>query len=187
MQPHRKREVRSFYDELTGRIYDLRYEEEQGEKYDRLLDKIDLHQGQLVLDDGCGTGLLMRRIEGWVVGLDLSAALLFAALFNLKGKANSHLVQADADFKPFRAGVFNTLFSVTLIQNMPNPLDTLREMRRVGRPRSRVIITALKKAFSLDDFTRILGESGLFEVEILKDERIKDWMALTTNDHDKMV
>ena len=187
MQSQRKREVRSSYDTLTGRIYDLRYEEEQGEKYDLLLEKIDLHQGQLVLDDGCGTGLLMRRVEGWVVGLDLSAALLSSAASSLEGEANSFLVQADSDFKPFRAGAFHTLFSVTLIQNMPDPLETLREMRRVGRPGSRVVVTALKKAFSLDDFTRILSESGLSEVEILKDERTRDWMALAKNEHDELV
>ncbi|MBS7252163.1 MAG: class I SAM-dependent methyltransferase, partial [Candidatus Freyarchaeota archaeon] len=49
----------SLYDQ-TAWIYDRRYREIQEEKYKSILSKIALHKRDLVLDAGCGTGLLME-------------------------------------------------------------------------------------------------------------------------------
>ncbi|GAG34282.1 unnamed protein product, partial [marine sediment metagenome] len=57
-----KRKVAEAYDALGGRIYDLRYAEEQESKYRLLLERIRPEAADVVLDVGCGTGLLLRRL-----------------------------------------------------------------------------------------------------------------------------
>jgi hypothetical protein len=60
----------------------------------------------------------------------------------------------------------------------------LREIKRVCRKQSRIIITALKKTFQLTGFSKLLNEAGLSEIEIIKDEELKDWIALTIKNNE---
>ena len=68
---------------MGGGLYDLRYREEQDRKYDAALLTSRPREYDLLLDDGCGTGMLMSRLESPVVGLDLTPNLIEAA----KGEA----------------------------------------------------------------------------------------------------
>jgi len=175
-----KRGVLRSYDSLGGRVYDIRYAEEQEAKYNVILERIKPLLEDLVLDDGCGTGLLLQRLNSHCIGVDISHTLLSTALSRLKGKINMHLIQADADDLPFRSTVFHIVFAVTLIQNLPSPCQTLTEIRRVSRPDSIIIVTALKKAFSEDRFMKVVKDSGLTCVSLAQDEDLKDWLAFAT-------
>lgn len=175
-----KRKILRSYNALGGRIYDIRYDTEQEAKYEVILDSLRPRSEDVILDDGCGTGLLLHRLNAYNVGLDFSSALLSKARVRLKEKTGTHLVQADADRLPFRPSIFNMVFAITLIQNSSRPELTLGEMRRVARPDSRVGVTALKKAFSIDKFRKTLENSGLARFYILKDDGHKDWFAFVT-------
>jgi ubiquinone/menaquinone biosynthesis C-methylase UbiE len=175
-----KRKILRSYNALGGRIYDIRYCAEQEAKFEVILDSLRPRSEDVILDDGCGTGLLLQRLNAYKVGLDFSHALLSRARVRLKQKTWTHLVQADADCLPFRHSIFNMVFAITLIQNSSRPELTLGEMRRVGRPDSRIGVTALKKAFSIDKFRKILENSGLTHFYILKDDGHKDWFAFVT-------
>ena len=64
-----KREVKDSYDDLGGRLYDLRYEEEQRKKYETMLAEVEVSERETVLDNGCGTGLLFGYLQpllGWI-------------------------------------------------------------------------------------------------------------------------
>ncbi len=172
-----KRSVLRSYDSLGGQIYDIRYAEEQEAKYNLILEKIKPLLDDLVLDDGCGTGLLLQRLNSHCIGVDISHRLLSTALSGLKGKINTHLIQADADNLPFRSKVFHIVFAVTLIQNLPSPCQTLIEIRRVSRPDSIIIVSALKKAFSEDLFMKVVKDSGLTSIPFAQDEDLKDWLV----------
>lgn len=175
-----KRKILRSYNALGGRIYDIRYDAEQEAKFEVILDSLRPRSEDVILDDGCGTGLLLQRLNAYNVGLDFSSALLSRARVRLKQKTGTHLVQADADRLPFRHSIFNMVFAITLIQNSSRPELTLCEIRRVGRPDSRVGVTALKKAFSIDKFRKTLENSGLTRFCILKDDGHKDWFAFVT-------
>ena len=54
---------------------------------------------------------------------------------------------ADADNLPFLDRSFDQIFTFTLLQNMPNPSKTLKEICRVANTGSQVIITVTKKVF----------------------------------------
>lgn len=180
MEAEDKRAVRESYDTLGGRLYDVRYRLEQVAKYDEILRHITLLPYDIVLDDGCGTGLLLEMLETHAVGVDLSCSLLSTACSRLKNGRRIHLIQADADQLPFRGGVFDKVFAVTLIQNTPEAEQTLKEMRRVAQASSEVAITALKKSFTLQGFKQLLNASGLTLRSLVQDEELKDWIAFAT-------
>lgn len=158
-----KRKVIRHYDRLTS-IYDALYGHEQNLKIMKSLSALSIRSSDTVLDAGCGTGLLLEHISdsvNMIVGVDISSAPLKVARTRAKrlGLNNVLLVRADVDFLPFKDNVFDKIFAITLLQNMPNPSLTLCEITRVAKDNSRIVITGLKKAFSREVFLGILGKS----------------------------
>ncbi|MBQ03289.1 hypothetical protein CL673_01045 [Candidatus Bathyarchaeota archaeon] len=176
MEGEKKRGVTDLYNTLGGRIYDLRYAKEQGSKYDALLNKLPPDPDGTVLDVGCGTGLLAKRFKSGVVGLDVSTALIFKALSRLKSNGSNHLILGDAEALPFRDSSIDRVYSVTLLQNLPNPSLALLEMKRVGRERAG--ITSLKKVFTEKSFRTLLKMSDFSSFVILHSHGLNDWVAI---------
>jgi ubiquinone/menaquinone biosynthesis C-methylase UbiE len=176
-----KRKVQRRYD-LTARMYDSRYTEEQEAKYQAALADVKLEG--LVLDVGCGTGLFFNHISSkakTIIGVDISKGLLLLAAERAKLRRNVNLVQADADHLPFKNDVFGTVFTFTLLQNMPTPLETLAELRRTARRGAAVTVTGLKKTFSLETLKELLRQAALRLVSIKDEENLKCYVALTLN------
>ncbi len=171
-----ERKVADAYDALGGRIYDLRYAEEQGAKYDALLLRMTPEPDDVALDIGCGTGLLTERLESQAVGIDISASLLSTARSRLRSRERSYLVMGDAGALPFRDSSFDGVFSFTVLQNIPDQLSSLKEMRRVGRGRAGVSV--LKKAFTREAFEALLREACPASFEVLDSGGLNDWIAL---------
>ncbi len=171
-----KREVAAKYNALGGRIYDLRYSEEQGEKYDALLKTMTPGPDETALDIGCGTGLLAERLESRIISLDISAALISTALSRLRGKRTAQIVMGDAEALPFRDSSIDRAYSVTLLQNVPDPSSALLEMKRVGRAKAGV--TGLKKMFTRASFRMLLEEAGFSSFVILDSSGLNDWIAV---------
>ena len=87
--------------------------------------------GWLVLDAGCGPGLLpalFTRQGCRAVGLDLDAAMF------LPHPLHSQVVCAQAEHLPFEAGSFHLVTASNLLFLLPEPLAVLRELKRVTRP-----------------------------------------------------
>jgi len=180
-----KRTVMRNYD-LTAHLYDMRYAEEQAEKIRAALEKVELGGQSYVLDFGCGTGLLFEYIakKVWmIVGLDFSRKELNEAKKRSRRFGNVHLVLADADYAPFRSGVFTHIFAITLLQNMPNPGKTLNEAKRVAFKNATIVITGLKKRFPLEEFKGILCENGLSIADIMDSDNLKCYIAICFNQH----
>lgn len=74
-----------------------------------------------VLDAGCGYGRWLAFVAeggGLCVGMDLSDAV-FAAAEYLADRPNCHLVQADILNPPFKAGAFDTVYSIGVLHHLP--------------------------------------------------------------------
>jgi ubiquinone/menaquinone biosynthesis C-methylase UbiE len=173
--------VKLRYD-LTAHIYDMRYEKEQTAKIRAAMESINLENESLVLDVGCGTGLLFNHVAGKakvIVGLDISGKILLQAKECAKKLPNVHLILADADNMPLNEDVFSHLFAVTLIQNMPSPFRTLDEVKRVTRENAFMVITGLKKKFPTEVFEKLLEDAGL-NVLALVSEGLKCYVAVCT-------
>lgn len=172
-----KNKIRSRYDDLGGSHYDMRYTEEQQAKYALILD--ELPDADLVLDNGCGTGLLFPLIDSSLVGLDLSGELLRTARERLTNV--QYLVQGDSEYLPFRDNVFDSVVSVTVVQNLVKPEILAVESARVARLGSSVIISSLKRVYDkVEDITSIVENEYLLLNRVFTDENINDWITVST-------
>jgi ubiquinone/menaquinone biosynthesis C-methylase UbiE len=78
-----------------------------------------------VLDVGSGEGLLQDVVEDYT-GLDISATA--------RPKYHKRFVQADARAMPFPDGEFDAVWTIWVLEHVPNPEQALREIRRVLKP-----------------------------------------------------
>lgn len=167
--------------DLTAEMYEMRYAEEQSVKYKAALDCLKIAHGS-VLDVGCGTGLLFSHVVAeaqTVVGVDISRLLLRQAKERARNFRNVHLIQADADHLPFRNACFRVVFAFTVLQNMPKPLETLSELKRNTKRDAYVVVTGLKKAFSLEAFKALLHDASLKVVSLKDADALKCHVAVT--------
>ncbi len=174
-----KRRIMRRYD-LTAQLYDMRYAEEQETKYKKTLTNLKITSGSIILDVGCGTGLLFSHVAEaqTVVGLDFSKKLLLQAEERARKFRSVHVVQADADYIPFKNDYFSVIFAFTVLQNMENPLETLKEIKRTAKPDAPIAVTGLKKAFSLKAFKELLRRAGLHAVYLEDADAVKCHVAI---------
>lgn len=155
--------------------YDELYGEEQRRKIDFILKEFDLKDKNIILDIGCGTGLLLEKIydkNKVFVEVDISEKMLKKIWKEFKDEPNVLLVQADADNLPLRSKIFETTFAITLIQNLPNPKMTLQEIKRVSKKGAHIIASGLKRKYRIDEFKSIFEEitlKKLYDIENLND------------------
>ncbi|GAA5534026.1 class I SAM-dependent methyltransferase [Deinococcus aluminii] len=91
-----------------------------------------------VLDVGTGTGVFAEAFQpyGEVVGADVNAAMLEAARELLP---EITFVQAEAERLPFPDHSFDLVFLGHVLHEATDPVQALRESRRVGRGRVGVL------------------------------------------------
>jgi ubiquinone/menaquinone biosynthesis C-methylase UbiE len=178
-----KRGTMRHYDQQAI-VYDVQYLEEQDAKIEYALSSTELKPNELVLDLGCGTGFLFQHIDKsnrLLVGLDISSKVLRKAKKRTKKLSNTELIRADADNTPFPDHIFDKVFAITLLQNMPNPMKTITEMKRIGKPQAIFAITGLKKKFTKESFTDLLKKAQLKVSALNTDQRLKGHIAVCTN------
>jgi SAM-dependent methyltransferase len=95
-----------------------------------------------VLDAGCGTGGLIRRLTGphpqwrWT-GIDISPAACQWA----RGRTSADIREASVESMPFAEGGFDAVVLADVLYHLGDDLGALRECRRVLRPGGVVIAT----------------------------------------------
>jgi len=137
------------YDE-SAVTYHRRYRQIQRAKYQALAPY--LREGPLV-DVGVGTGIGLSTLTAFhpVVGVDGSIEMLRLAQNSVaprKARAVS-LVCAEATELPFRAGSFSAVVSVTMLQNLSDVRQGVRELVRAVQPGGLLGITALARSLPL--------------------------------------
>lgn len=107
----------------------------------------DWMRGKWILDAGCGAGRFLdvaSQSEAEVVGMDISSAIE-AAKENLKGRANVHFVQASIYEPPFRAGAFDGVYCIGVIQHTPDPQGALRALPKLLKAAGRIAVTIYER------------------------------------------
>ncbi|WP_100898477.1 class I SAM-dependent methyltransferase [Nostoc flagelliforme] len=117
----------------------------------RLLEYVDLPESANVLDIGCGTGHLLKRLatqfpDMQAIGLDLSANMLRVARQSNRHRPRLIYVEGKAESLPFADGQFDAVFSTISFLHYLEPKQVLSEIARVLSPGGR---------FYLVDFTSI--------------------------------
>jgi ubiquinone/menaquinone biosynthesis C-methylase UbiE len=177
-----KLRVMRLYDQ-SAKVYDVQYREEQEVKIRTAMGNLTINEDSMVLDAGCGTGLLFGHVAEKarvVIGVDISRGILKEAKRKVKKHENVALILADVDNMPFPYQTFDTIFAVTTIQNTPNPTFTINEIKLVSKPNSTIVITGLRKVFTEEQFSEILKRTNL-KVEMMKpDKQMKEYISVCT-------
>ncbi len=174
----KKRDIMRRYD-VTAEMYDMRYAEEQTAKIKAALQHVKV-KAAMLLDAGCGTGILFSHVADeaqMIVGIDISKKSLLTAKERSREQMRVHLVRADADNMPLRDEVFDRVFAITLIQNMPNPTETLNEIKRAAKANASIVVTALKKVFDRNTLEQLLKAAGL-NIIVIEGEGLKCYVAV---------
>ena len=178
-----KRGTMRHYDQQAA-IYNVQYVGEQDAKIEEALSIIELKPNDVILDLGCGTGFLFQHINKRVellVGIDLSQKALQKAKKRTKNMPNMVLVRADADNTPFPSHIFDKVFAITLLQNMPDPMKTITEMKRISKPQVIFALTGLKKKFTQESFADLLNKAQLKVSALNSDQQLKGYVAVCAN------
>lgn len=175
----KKREAMLHYNAAAS-SYDAQYAEEQKAKIKKALQNLKPKKQYVILDLGCGTGLLFNQVAEdakLLVGLDFSSKLLKQAKNRAEKFSNTALIRADIDHLPFKNQSFHYVFAITLLQNLPNPHKTVEEIQRVTKPDAKIVLTSLKKHLPQKDFTKILRQAN-FSYTLKMENEAKDYIAV---------
>ncbi|MCS7120556.1 MAG: class I SAM-dependent methyltransferase [Nitrososphaerota archaeon] len=158
----RKRGAMKHYDRIAD-LYDSLYKHEQDKKIYSTLKYVGLAASDVVLDAGCGSGLLFPWLDGKVkviVGVDISRCLLRIAASRSGGSSGTetHLILADASYLPIRKEIFDKIFAITLMQDVPEVDVVVEEIFRVAKNSSEIIITWLKKGGSVKGLKKAIRD-----------------------------
>jgi len=133
--------------ELAGRLELRARAQDEVEARAAYLDLLGVTAGELVLDVGCGSGVVTRDIAGRVgpagraVGVDQSPQLLAVARELADGAGLGGRVEfreGSAQSLPFPDGAFDVAVAVTVLSHTPGGESVVPEMARVVRPGGRV-------------------------------------------------
>lgn len=110
---------------------------------DEALTWFDIGPADRVLDVGCGTGFATEALleeSGEVHGIDQSPHQLERAYAKLGRLGPVRFALGDAERLPYGDDVFDAVWSSGSIEYWPDPVATLREIRRVCTPGAPVLV-----------------------------------------------
>ncbi len=165
----------------SSEYYDDRYRSLQLEKFELAFKGVNF-QSKLILDAGCGTGLLYTHIskkfsnskktQSHYICLDISFNMVKKVKIKEEFKEEMphiNLILSDMENLPFREKIFDVIVSLTSLQNLPNIFQGILELMRVSKRKTEFYLSILKKDARLeeviskfkpyvDDFTIINNE-----------------------------
>lgn len=176
-------DARRSYDALAP-SYDTRWSKYIDATLALALESLDLGGHERLLDVGCGTGELERRLLArWpmlrITGVDVSANMLRQAADK---QTSTALVAAVADRLPLAGDSVDVAICANAFHYFRQPAEALAEMRRVLRPGGRLVLVdwcddylscklcsiwlrwtdpAFYRTYSLADCRRLLEGSGI--------------------------
>ena len=110
---------------------------------DRAIEWFDPQPDDRVLDVGAGTGFatagLLQHVDE-VHALDQSVHQMERAFAKFGRRGRVRYVRGDAERLPFADDTFDKAWSSGSIEYWPNPVDALRELRRVTKPGGTVLV-----------------------------------------------
>jgi len=136
---------------MSDRAAPTAYEKAWGDHYElidqqlsplglKAMEELDLHQGDAVVDVGCGAGQTVMQLaervgrEGRVVGIDIAPSLLEIARRRSASWPQVTLVEADAAHAELASGSANAVFSRFGVMGFRDPVAAFANFRRILKP-----------------------------------------------------
>lgn len=144
--------TQNYYNAISNGYKEL-YHEEQIKKIKLVLNFIP--RKGVILDLGAGDGVLNQFISKDVklVSFDLSEELL-----KLNPNSNENKIQGNCENLPFNNNSIDFISTFTMLQDIPNPIKAIEEIKRVLKNNSKCIISYL-----------ILAENNILIYEKIKE------------------
>jgi len=173
-----KREIMTKYN-TTFRGYDELYGEEQMEKCIEVMREIEDLKDKVVLDVGCGTGIMEGMLieAKYIIGLDISIEMIKIAKGKYGEYYNISWVNADAENLPIKSESIDLSLMITVIQNTPNPLNALEEIERTLKLEGEAIVTYPKAHYKPEEVLEEISKLKLLENVVLKITNTKDMIV----------
>lgn len=187
--PSSTESVRRRYDRLAA-VYDRRWSSYVEASVRETLRRVEVRDGERILDVGCGTGTLLAAIAehgppAKLTGVDLSPAMLGVARRKLGERAS--LVAGEAGRLPFADRCLDLVLSSSALHYWWDAAAGLAEIFRVLAPGGRVAITdwcddylaiqvanlllrvlepAHHRAYGASECERLLQDAGFGEIRV---------------------
>lgn len=118
---------------------------------ERAFSRLDLSEGERVLEMGCGPGVNFGPLRnavgptGTVVGLDFSAEMVQQATRRVRDHdwSNVHAVRGDATHAGFTTDSFDAAIAPLALSTMPNVQRALENIQDTLRPNGRLVVVEL--------------------------------------------
>jgi len=165
--------------------YDDRYRNIQNSKFKLLLKNFEF-DNKIILDAGCGTGLLFefflrynqqivnRKVR--YIGLDISWKMLKQFLHKINKRTSikrENLILGDIENLPIREEKIHQIFAVTSLQNLHDIEKGMRELIRVGRQGTSLNLSILGKNLNFDSIYSYL-KSETVDLNLIRLEKVED-------------
>lgn len=132
--------VRDEYAGLAG-TYDRRWQRYLDASACHTLAALTPRDGERILDVGCGTGLLLRRIAAHAPGAQLAGVDITPAMLRQVEARLADRLQGDIRRLPLADATFDAVIVASVLHYLPAVGPALAEVARVLRPGGRVVIT----------------------------------------------
>ncbi|WP_231592448.1 class I SAM-dependent methyltransferase [Methanosarcina sp. Kolksee] len=142
---------------------------------DKVIKRSGITEGMRILEVGCGSGAFttfaakVSGIKGEVYALDIQPKMLLQLKKKLSRPENRDiknikLVEGDVHKLPFDDNSFDLVYTVTVLQELPDKNRALKEMKRVMKPGGILAVTEflLDPDYPLKSTTIKLGEEAGF-------------------------
>ena len=132
-----------------------------------LFDKAGVQTARRLLEVGCGTGAILSTMEtpARLFGMDIDSHALAQCRVNA---ARPILTRGDGLALPYSNGSFDLVFCHYFLLWVNDPLQAVREMKRVTRPGGHILALAEPDYFSRVDAPDELKSLGAWQVESLE-------------------
>jgi len=99
-------------------------------------------EGGKILEVGVGTGknLIYYPRDLDITGIDFSKNMLQKARDKIKDRKNIKLIEMDAEDMKFADNTFDTVVTSCVFCSVPNPIEGLKEIRRVCKKNGKIIM-----------------------------------------------
>lgn len=119
------------------------------------------HEGDRVLEVGCGAGNILEKIpSGNLFGIDISPLVLSKA--GEKLMENAFLLQSDAQRLPYKNQTFTQIVCSEVLEHLLDPSVALDEMGRVLKNQGVAIVSVPNEA-AINRIKSILMRFGIFK------------------------
>lgn len=124
----------------------LRQQAEESREYrHKLYKKVNLKNAEMILDVGCGTGVITLDIaestNGSVIGIDIDREKMKEAVKIVEDQTNVKIQYADAEDLPFKDETFDLVVFNIVLMHITNQQKAVNEMARVTKKGGVVLAT----------------------------------------------